>query len=301
MSGSIAPLDPNISNELPPGAPGTQTEQSRTQLSNDIDDFLTLLTTQLQNQDPLEPTDTNEFTNQLIGFSQVEQQININEKLDELQFSLQSNVLQQAIGYIGLDASYDGGEFFAAGDGGATRIVYNLSDTVDSLNLEILNEDGEVVLTSVAPPTEGPQIFLWDGRNAAGELQPPGTYTVRFSPTLAPEQQPPTIDVSVTSRVTGVEARNGEVFLVLGDIAIGLAEVTGAELPITLGSAAAPVPVTPTPDGDGGDGANGDGAGDEDGTEGAGEADGTDGSADSDVADSGDGGGEDPPIEDTTG
>jgi len=60
-----------------------KTTASKASLSQDFDDFLQLLTTQLQNQDPLNPMDSNEFTNQLVQFSQVEQQINSNQKLDK--------------------------------------------------------------------------------------------------------------------------------------------------------------------------------------------------------------------------
>ncbi len=61
-----------------------KTNQSGLKLADDMQQFLTLLTTQLQNQDPLSPMDSTEFTNQLVQFSQVEQQITSNQKLDSL-------------------------------------------------------------------------------------------------------------------------------------------------------------------------------------------------------------------------
>ena len=60
------------------------TLNSSAQLAEDFDSFLQLLTTQLQNQDPLSPLDTNEFTSQLVQFAGVEQQINVNQKLNSL-------------------------------------------------------------------------------------------------------------------------------------------------------------------------------------------------------------------------
>ena len=61
-----------------------KTESAKTGLAEDFAQFLTLLTVQLQNQDPLSPMDTTEFTNQLVAFTGVEQQINTNQKLDSL-------------------------------------------------------------------------------------------------------------------------------------------------------------------------------------------------------------------------
>jgi len=83
-----------------------QTAQQSVSLAEDFTQFLTLLTTQLQNQDPLSPLDSNEFTNQLVQFSQVEQGINTNSKLDDL-LSLQLNgAATSALGYVGLDVQY---------------------------------------------------------------------------------------------------------------------------------------------------------------------------------------------------
>ena len=82
------------------------TQQQSVTLAEDFSQFLTLLTTQLQNQDPLSPMDSTEFTNQLVQFSQVEQQINSNKKLDNLVQLQLASVSNVALGYVGLDISY---------------------------------------------------------------------------------------------------------------------------------------------------------------------------------------------------
>ena len=89
----------------------SKTDAASTQLSKDFNEFLILLTTQLQNQDPLSPMDTTEFTNQLVAFAGVEQQINTNQKLDSLVSLGLGNALGSAQSYIGKEISYISSEF----------------------------------------------------------------------------------------------------------------------------------------------------------------------------------------------
>ena len=85
-------------------------QQSRVSFGDDFDDFLTLLTTQLQNQDPLEPTDTTEFTNQLVLFAGVEQDISQNDNLEQLIGLESANQAVGALNYIGneVDSNWTG-------------------------------------------------------------------------------------------------------------------------------------------------------------------------------------------------
>src|ERR1051325_236388 len=78
-----------------------QAASAQKQLSSNFDTFLTLLTTQLQNQDPLQPMDSNQFTQQLVEFSQVEQQINSNQNLESLISLTKNQTSQSAVSYLG--------------------------------------------------------------------------------------------------------------------------------------------------------------------------------------------------------
>lgn len=82
------------------------TQRQGLKLAEDFDQFLNLLTTQLQNQDPLNPMDSNEFTNQIVQFSQVEQAINTNQKLDSLVSLQLASISGAALNYVGMDISY---------------------------------------------------------------------------------------------------------------------------------------------------------------------------------------------------
>lgn len=216
----------------------SQAQSDSATLAQDFDDFLQLLTTQLQNQDPLNPTDTETFTDQITQFNQVEQQIGTNAKLDQLIAATQGNALQQALGYVGLDVSFEGQEFFSNGDGSGNRFVYDLSDEVKGLTLRVVNEEGDTVYTEDVSPLPGLQVVEWDGVGNDGQLVPAGNYEIRLDVVPLDPTQPISVELGVSSRVTGVETRGGEIFLAMGDVVVPLSQVFSAELPKV------PVPAT---------------------------------------------------------
>ena len=85
-------------------AAASQTATAKTSLSGNFDMFLRLLTTQLQNQDPLEPLDSTKFTEQLVSYSQVEQQINTNANLEALLALTKAGAGSIAVSYLGKTA-----------------------------------------------------------------------------------------------------------------------------------------------------------------------------------------------------
>ncbi|HOO82288.1 MAG TPA: flagellar hook capping FlgD N-terminal domain-containing protein, partial [Alphaproteobacteria bacterium] len=158
-------------------------QQAKTQiasdkLAEDFSQFLTLLTVQLQNQDPLSPMDTTEFTNQLVAFTGVEQQINTNQKLDSLVSLQLGNVMGSALGYVGLDASYISSEFYADGESPVT-INYALNDVSVDATIRIESETGDLVYEGPAETSAGSHEFIWDGLDQFGNPAPAGTYNVR--------------------------------------------------------------------------------------------------------------------------
>jgi len=155
------------------------------QLTNDFDTFLTLLTTQLQNQDPLEPLDTEQFTSQLVQFAGVEQSIQTNSNLEAL-IGLQSNSDKQiSLDFVGRVASIAGGEITLTGandDSLAWR--YTLPANADLLSLDVVDSAGRTVTTLNGPTNAGTHNLVWDGRLANGNRAPVGNYTLRANATL---------------------------------------------------------------------------------------------------------------------
>src|SRR5579872_4398386 len=106
-------------------ANGTQSSgDALGQLSSNFSTFLTLLTTQLKNQDPTSPMDSNQFTQQLVEFSQVEQQINTNSNLNTLITQGQTQIGAYATSYLGKTVSVTNGN--AALSNGSATWTYNL-------------------------------------------------------------------------------------------------------------------------------------------------------------------------------
>jgi len=234
MSDAIT-LVPNQTSVAQGGQIFAQESGDSAKLAQDFDDFLTLLTTQLQNQDPLNPTDSTEFTNQLVQFNQVEQQINSNTKLDELIAATQANSLQQALGYIGLDVSYEGQQFYNAGDGNGNRFVYDLSDDVASLTLRVVDASGDTVYTELVNEEAGLTVVEWDGKDDNGSTVAPGNYSIRLDVVPINQTDSVSVELGVSSRVTGIETRAGVTYLAMGEVVVPLGQVFSAELPNSAG------------------------------------------------------------------
>jgi flagellar basal-body rod modification protein FlgD len=213
------------------------TQKTSQKLSQDFDDFLVLLTTQMQNQDPLSPMDSTEFTNQLVGFSQVEQQINQNEKLEQM-LSLQlSSMSTIALDYVGMEVSYIGNSAHYNGeDPVAIRYVIN-GDAVDA-KLRVLDEKGNIVKT-IKLDTTGDNDVIWDGTNDEGNAIDAGNYTFRVD-ALDSDDGAVQVSTAVPGEVVGIEAQDGIVQLLLeGDYIIPMGSVITAREPITQESLAA--------------------------------------------------------------
>src|SRR5579872_713333 len=127
-------------------ANGTQSSgDALGQLSGNFQTFLTLLTTQLKNQDPTSPMDSNQFTQQLVEYSQVEQQINTNTNLQTLISQGTSNASAMTVGYLGKNVSITNGN--ASLSNGTANWTYNLGTASASTTLSVTNSAGMVVYT----------------------------------------------------------------------------------------------------------------------------------------------------------
>lgn len=205
------------------------TVQQRVSLADDFSQFLTLLTTQLQNQDPLAPMDSTEFTNQLVQFSQVEQQINANAKLDNLVQLQLASISSVALGYVGLDVSYLSGDMHYDGSK-PVDINYALGAEAVTSKINIYNEEGALVYTADAPKSAGTNKFTWSGIKTNGDPVEPGTYSVKID---AVDKNNKAIENStvVTGHVKGIEIQNGVVYTLIGERAVPLSSIVNAKTP----------------------------------------------------------------------
>jgi len=144
------------------------------QIAGNFQSFLTLLTTQLQNQNPLDPLDTNQFTQQLVEFAGVQQQINTNDSLTTLVSLQQTAQSTQALGFVGKTAAVDGSTT-ALTNGSAT---WNVSVPSNSnVTLNITSSSGQTVFTGNYSVSAGSnQPFTWNGKGSDGTQWPDGQY-----------------------------------------------------------------------------------------------------------------------------
>src|SRR4029450_2100636 len=161
-------------------APGTGTATSHktasdktTGIADNFQTFLTLLTTQLQHQNPMDPLDTNQFTQQLVQFAGIGERLKSNEQLESLVEIEKSAQATQALVYVGSNVAVDGSK--AQFDKSATWNFH--SDKNTSATITITNSAGQTAYTGNFSLKEGNSSFVWDGKGNDGVQWPGGTYT----------------------------------------------------------------------------------------------------------------------------
>ena len=195
-------------------------------LAETFDNFLQLLTTQLQYQDPLSPVDSNEFTNQLVQFSAVEQAIQTNSKLDKL-IALQSgNQLSEAVAYIGKTIKTESSQFWLE-DGNAT-LLYGLGGNAQQTTITIVDESGATVRVLSGETGAGLHEVTWDGTDGSGTALPDGVYTV-LANAIDAEGDAVTVATGFYGRVTGIEMQDGQLLLGIGKLLLPLDQVMAVQ------------------------------------------------------------------------
>src|SRR5262245_43396638 len=143
-------------------------------IADNFQTFLTLLTTQLQHQNPLDPLDTNQFTQQLVQFAGIEQQLKSNEQLKSLVDIEKSAQATQALVYVGSTVAVDGST--AQFDKSATWNFKADADTTATIT--ITNSVGQTAYSGNFTLQQGNSSFVWDGKGNDGTQWPAGTYTM---------------------------------------------------------------------------------------------------------------------------
>ncbi len=199
------------------------------QFSNNFQDFLTLLTSQLKNQDPLSPMDSTQFTSQLVQFTGVEQGILQNQNLSQL-IALQSNTqMANAVQYLGRTINDAGNQVQLSGSTGT--INYNVSDpSTAKVIITITDSSGTAIRTAtVDTPLVGADTFQWDGRNNTNSIVPDGTYNVKVQG-FNSQNNPVTVTTGSSGVVTNANLVNGHVVLTTqGGQQIPLTDVTSVQ------------------------------------------------------------------------
>ncbi|MCR5877089.1 flagellar hook assembly protein FlgD [Phenylobacterium sp. J367] len=195
-------------------ATGTATTAgSRTRLAENFDTFLTLLTTQLRNQDPLSPMDSNQFTQQMVQMTGVEQQLLTNDLLGKLVANSNSGI-STAVSLIGKEVRAVSDT--AAIQGGKAQWIYDLDREAESVTMEILDAQGNRVASKTLSGDDlkaGEHTFTWDGKNFSGQALPNGgAYTLKVTAKDSTGTAVPT-STYIQGLVAGVEQQDGQTML----------------------------------------------------------------------------------------
>ncbi|WP_374516492.1 flagellar hook assembly protein FlgD [Brevundimonas sp.] len=200
----------------------------QTMMASNFETFLSLLTAQLKNQDPLSPVDSNQFTAQLTQMAGVEQQLLTNELLKGMLEAQGGGGLGEAADFIGKEATaaWPATRF----EDGQARWSYELAGDAASATLQVVNGSGQVVWQGEAPDkTTGVHDFTWDGEGSTGADAAEGeVYTLKV---VATNSAGESLDAQVLTRgrVSGVEMYDGEIFLTVGAAVLPMSSVIALE------------------------------------------------------------------------
>lgn len=209
------------------GASATSTSStsisgSSTTIANNFDQFLTLLTTQLRNQNPLDPLDTNQFTSQLVQFAGVEQQLKTNDTLSTLLTLNKAATTTNAVGFIGSTITADGAASQLKGGVAEWKVTVPRGATA---NVTIKNAAGTVVQTySAATLAAGEQTYRWDGRTSVGAKAPDGEYSITIDARDV-SGTAVTAQTEVKGVVDGIDLSGSTPLLKIGGISVAIEKV----------------------------------------------------------------------------
>ncbi len=221
----ITPTTPT-QNPNPASAPAPQGAQAGNALSSDFQTFLTMLTTQLKNQDPLNPIESADFAVQLATFSSVEQQVKTNDLLTDLGSQFGSFGVAQLSGWIGLNARTHTPVVF---DGTPVGFSIHVAPQADRAELVVRDTQGTELQRFAVPPVSGP--IEWAGVDETGAPLPPGSYAISVE-SFTGNDLSETHPVEIQSRIVEARRENGQTVLILeGGQQVSADEILGLSEP----------------------------------------------------------------------
>ena len=194
------------------------------QLAGNFDTFLQLLTTQLQNQDPLDPLDTDQFTQQLVEFASVEQQVNMNTNLQTLISMQQTTEATSALQLVGSTVTISGSAATLS-NATSTPAQWSLNAAGPATaNITITSSAGTTVYTGTMALNAGLNTYTWSGQGSNGQTWPDGTYTISVSATGA-NGTPVTVSTQVQGVVSGVNINQNPPTLTVSGQSVPMSQI----------------------------------------------------------------------------
>ncbi len=178
--------------------------------------FLTLLCTELENQDPLDPVDDTEMVAQLAQMSSLEQLTTMNESMESMITLLQNQEIISSSSYLGKEVTAEGSDISKEGDS-ISLVTYTLGDAAASIYAHVLDADGTIINSvNLGSQDSGTHTFQWDGTDADGEEVDDGVYSIAFTATDA-DGDSLVVSTAVSGTVNSVSLEDGNIILGLTD------------------------------------------------------------------------------------
>ena len=188
-------------------------------LASNFTNFISLLTTQLKNQDPTDPMETNEFTQELIGFSEVQQSLETNTNLKSLLAATNAASINNSISYVNQLIEADTDTINQKTGKPLPEMSYTLPQNTKTTAINITDAAGNIVKTFVGDVSAGKHKLTWDGKNNAGNSVTDGNYKIKISALDADGKEIEGSTTTVTDYVSQVDFVNGVSTLYFGDVA----------------------------------------------------------------------------------
>jgi len=206
-----------------PAVAGTATATKGAALSSltgNYNDFLKLLMTQLQHQDPTSPMDTNQFTSQLVQYSSVEQQINTNSSLTQLIQLTQGGEILQSSSLVGKPVTVASDHIALQGGKGA---VHFDTATSQAVSVGVYSDAGVKLRDTALTSQPGHNTWAWDGKDSQGSVVPDGAYRVVATTSSGGAIQ--ALPFTVSGTATGVQKSGDALKVQLGALNVDLSAV----------------------------------------------------------------------------
>lgn len=200
----------------------TTTSSSLTALSNNYELFLSILTTQIRNQDPLNPMESAQYTEQLVQYSSVEQQIKTNDQLGDLLSVMAATTASSYVSYLGTNVTA-AGNTTSLKDGEA-EWTYDTPEA-GKARIEVRNNLGAVVFSEDADLSYGRNSYSWDGRTTAGSTAPEGEYTISIARYDANNRPTVPVATEISGIVDGIEFTSSGAVLQIGGVYVSASSV----------------------------------------------------------------------------
>ncbi len=205
-------------------ASASSSSSALSSIADNFNSFLTMLTTQLQNQDPSSPTDADQFTSEIATFAGVQQQVNTNTNLNQLISITQSGQVVSGSSLVGQQASATSAQMPL--QSGIGNIKFNTTNA-EPVAIAVTDASGNLVRSVQETSSAGSNSWTWDGKDNSGNMMPDGAYGVAVE-TQDAAGNPLAVPFSVKGTITSVsKAASGDVMLNMGTESVDMNTVTG--------------------------------------------------------------------------